>query len=285
MTGIMKRHSYIAALLCAAALSACGDEAITNITEPPASNSRIRFFHFGVLAPSVNFYANDTKMSAIATTVCSSTTPIPEACMTTGSESTTGLGYSAVSAGGAYAAIVPGQYTLTGRIAAATDKDLPIATVTTTIEDGKSYSYYMSGLYNTTTKTSDAFVVEDPVVLPPNFGSATVRLVHAIFNANPLTLYARDTLTKVEVAVGGEVAYKGAGTFTVIPAGIYDLSARYAGATTNALTRPAVAIGGGRVFTITARGDITAAPSAACAAANRTCLDVTTNFLGLPGLP
>ena len=58
----MKRHSFIAALLCAAAVSACGDKALTSIIEPPASNSRIRFFHFGVLAPGVNFYANDTKM-------------------------------------------------------------------------------------------------------------------------------------------------------------------------------------------------------------------------------
>jgi hypothetical protein len=280
----MNRYPTIAALLCAAAVSACGDAALTNITEPPSSDSRIRFFHFGVLAPSVNFYANDTKMTAIATTACS-TPPIPEACTTTGSESTTGIAYSAVSAGGAYSVIPPGQYTLTGRIAAATDKDLPIATVARTIEDGKFYSYYMSGLYNTTTKTSDAFVVEDPLVLPPNFGTATVRLVHAISNANPMTLYARDTVTKIEVAIGGEVAYKGAGTFTTIPAGIYDLSTRYAGASTNALTRPAVAFGGGRVFTISARGDITVAPSTACAAANRTCLDFTANFLGLPGLP
>ena len=181
----MKRHSFIAALLCAAALTACGDEALTNITEP-ASGARIRFFHFGVLAPSVNFYANDTKMSAIGTTACSAV-PAPEACTTTGAESTTGLAYSAVSAGGAYSMIDPGQYTLTGRIAAATDKDLPIATVATTLEDGKYYSYYMSGLYNTTAKTSDAFVVEDPLVLPPNFGTASVRLVHAISNAAPLT--------------------------------------------------------------------------------------------------
>jgi hypothetical protein len=285
MTGIMKRHSFIAALICAAAVSACGDEALTNITEPLSGGSRIRFFHFGVLAPGVNFYANDTKMTAIATTVCSSTTPIPEACTTTGSESTTGLAYSAVSAAGAYSAIAPGQYTLTGRIAAATDKDLPIATVATTLEDGKFYSYYMSGIYNTTAKTSDAFVVEDPLALPPDFGTASVRLVHAISNANPMTLYARDTVTLTEVAVGGEVAYKGAGTFTTIPAGVYNLSTRYAGASTNALTRPAITFLGGRVYTISARGDITVAPSTACAAANRTCLDFTANFLGLPGLP
>jgi hypothetical protein len=284
MTGIMKTYRFIAALLCAGAVSGCGDEALTNITEPPSTNSGIRFFHFGVNAPGVNFYANDTKMTAIATAACS-TPPIPEACTTTGSESNTGIAYSAVSAGGAYLVIPPGQTTLTGRIAAATDKNLPIATVATTIEDGKSYSYYMSGIYNTTAKTSDAFVVEDPLVLPPDFATATVRLVHAISNANPMTLYARDTVTKTEVAVGGEVAYKGAGTFTSIPAGVYDLSTRYAGASTNALTRPAVTFLGGRVYTISARGDITSLPTITCVATNRTCLDFTANFLGLPGLP
>jgi len=281
MTGIMNRHRFVAALLCAGALSACGEAAITNITEPPLADSRVRFFHFGVNAPSVNFYANDTKMTAIATTACS-TPPIPEPCTITGSESTTGLAYSAVSAGGAYSVIPPGQYALTGRIAATTDKNLPIATVAMTIEDGKYYSYYMSGIYNTTTKTSDAFVVEDPVVLPADFSVAIVRLVHAISNANPMTLYARDTVTTTELAIGGQVTYKGAGTFTAIPAGVYDLSTRYAGAATNALTRPAVTFAGGRVYTISARGDITVAPSTACAAANRTCLDFTANFLGLP---
>ena len=272
----MNRYSFIAALLCAGALSACGDEALTNITEPPSSNSGIRFFHFGVNAPGVNFYANDIKMTAIATTACS-TPPIPDACTTTGSESTTGIAYSAVAAGGAYLVIPPGQYTLTGRIAAATDKDLPIATVATTIEDGKFYSFFMSGLYNTTTKTSDGFVVEDPFVPPTDFSVANVRLVHAISNANPMTLYARDTVTKIEVAVGPEVAYKGAGTFTAIPAGVYDLSTRYAGGTTNVMTRPAVTFGFGRVFTVTARGDITVPPTTTCVAANRTCLDNTAN--------
>ena len=197
--------------------SACGDEALTNITEPPAGNSRIRF-PFRVLAPGVNFYANDTKMSAIATTACSSTTPIPEACTTTGSESTTGLGYSAVSAGGAYSAIAAGQYTLTGRIAAATDKDLPIATVARTLEDGKSYSYYMSGIYNTTTKTSDAFVVEDPWFCPEFWECSSETGPRDIQRESVDSLCAgyRYEMRRHR----GEVAYKGAGTFTVIPAGV-----------------------------------------------------------------
>jgi hypothetical protein len=260
----MNRYTTIAALLCVGALSACGEDAFTDITAAPATSSRIRFFNFGVNAPGVNFYANDQKMTAVVSA--------------TGTEATTGIGYGGVGAGGAYTAIGPGQYTLTGRIAAAVDKDLPIATVATTIGDMKYYSYFMSGFYNTTTKTSDAFVVEDPVVPPTDFTVATVRFVHAISNANPMTLFAMDTLTRVESAVGSEVAYKGAGAFTAIPVGTYNLSTRYAATTTNAITRTAVTFLGGRVYTITARGDITVAPTATgCAAANRTCLDNTAN--------
>ena len=259
----MNRLSSIAALLCAGVLSSCGKDAVRDISGPPPAASRIRFFNFGVNAPGVNFYANQTKMTAITSA--------------TGTESTTGIVYGGVGAGGAYSAIAPGQYTLTGKIAAATDKDLAVSTVTTTIADGKYYSFFMSGLYDATAKTVDGFVVEDPVVAPTDFSVATVRFINAISNANPMTLYAKSTTTGTEVAVGAEVAYKGAGAFTALQAGVYDLSTRYTGAATNALTRPAVSFVGGRVYTITARGDITVAPSTACGSTNRTCLDNTAN--------
>ena len=263
MTRTMTRYKYLAALVLAGLLSACGTKEVQDITAPPAA-SRIRFFNFGVNAPSVNFYANDTKMSAIQST--------------TGTEATTGIAYGGVSAGGAYSSIDAGQYAVTGRIAAATDKDLPIATVNTTIADGKYYSFYMSGIYNTTTKSVEGFVVEDPFVIQTNDStSTTVRFVHAISNANPMTLYAKNTTTGVETAIGGEVAYKGAGAFVNLTSGAYDLSTRYTGSTTNVLTRPGVSFVGRKVYTITARGDITVAPSTACAAANRTCLDNTAN--------
>jgi len=104
-----------------------------------------------------------------------------------------------------------------------------------------------------------------------------VRFVHAISNANPMTLYAKNQTSGVETAIGSEVAYKGATGFVTIPAGAYDLSTRYAGVTTNAMARTGIQFAGGRVYTITARGDITVASSQACGAANRTCLDNTTN--------
>ena len=198
---------------------------------------------------------------------------------TTGTVSTAGIAYGGVGAGGAYTTIDPGQHTLTGRIAAATDKDLAISSVNTTVEDGKYYSFYMSGIYNATTKTVEGFVVEDNFPIPTDTTVATVRFVHAISNANPMTLYAkRTTAGSTEVPVGAEVPYKGAGAFTTLPAGAYDLSTRYSGVTTNAVARTGVSFLGNRVYTITARGDITVAPTTTgCAAANRTCLDNTAN--------
>jgi hypothetical protein len=263
----MNRHSYLAALLCAGVLSACSKDPVRDISGPPPAASRIRFFNFGVNAPGVNFYANETKMTAITNS-------------TAGVEATTGIAYGGVGAGGAYEAIAPGQYTLTGKIAATTDKDLSVSPLATTIADGKYYSYYMSGFYNTTTKTVESFVVEDPVTPPTDFTLATVRFVHAVSNANPMTLYAKlsTPTTSTPVAIGAEVAYKNAGAFTQIPAGVYDLSTRYTGSATSVMTRTGVSFVGGRVYTITARGDITVASSpTACGATNKTCLDNTAN--------
>ena len=230
-------------LLCVAALSAaCDENAVQDITEPSPGEARIKFFNFGVSSPGVNFYANDKKMTAITSG--------------TGIESTTGVNYGSAGSGGFYMAIEPGQYTLSGKIAAATDKDLAISSAAVTLDAGKYYSFYQSGKYDAVAKKVDAFVVEDPFPAQFDYTTAYVRFVHAIYNANPLTLYAKNTTTLAEVAVGSAVAYKAAGAFVAVPNGTYDLGARYAGVTTNALSRTAVSFSAGRVYTITARGDI-----------------------------
>lgn len=256
----MNRHVCVAALLGTAVLSACDKNAVQEIpTEPPLA-SRIKFFNFGVGAPAVNFYANETKMTAILSG--------------TGAESNNGVAYGSAGAGGVYVSIAPGPYTLTGRIAAATDKNLPIATVSASIADGKYYSFYMSGIYNATAKTVDGFVLEDPFVAPTDYSVATVRFVHAIANANPLTLYAMNISDSTEVAVGAAVAYKGAGAFTALPSAVYDLFARYTDSTTNKITKRSVSFFGGRVYTIDARGDITITDTTAT---KRPMLDNTPN--------
>ena len=228
----------------------------------PLLGGRIKFFNFGVNAPSVNFYADSTKLTAVQSG--------------TGTELTTGVSYGGVGNGGAYSQIAPGDHTLTGRIAATTNKDLPIATVTMTIEDGKLYSLYMSGFYNTATKTVDAFVLEDSVGPPADYSVAYVRFVNTIGNANPLGLYAKSTTgdtTKVDTLTAA-IAYQGATAFTTLPAGVYNLLARYADSTTNAISRTGVSLLGGRFYTVGARGDITITDTTA---ARRPILDATAN--------
>jgi Domain of unknown function (DUF4397) len=259
MNPVMMRYRAFALLLGAAALSSCDKNAVQDITGSlPAS--QIRFFNFGVNAPGVNFYANNTKLTAISSA--------------TGTESTTGVVYGGVGSGGLYAGIAPGQYTFSGKIAATTDKDLAISSVPTNLEAGKRYSFYQSGFYNTTAKTVDAFVVEDPFPTEFDYSVAYVRFVNAISNANPMTMYVRHSVSGTETAVGGAVAYKAAGAFTALPGGSYDLSTRYVGSSTNAITRTAVSFVPGRVYTITARGDITVISTTAT---NRPFLDNTLN--------
>jgi len=255
----MNRYRALVALLCAVVLASCDKNAVQEITGP-LPTSRIKFFHFGVNAPGVNFYANTTKMTATTSA--------------TGVESTTGVVYGGVGSGGLYSAIAPGAYTLSGKIAATVDKDLAIANVNATIADGKAYSLYLSGFYNTTTKTVEGFVVEDNFPATIDFSQATVRFVNAISNANPLTLYAKNTLTGTEVPVGAAVAYKAGGAFVTVPNGTYDLNARYTGGTANVITLAAVSFSSGRVYTVGARGDITVTSTTA---ATRPILTNTTN--------
>jgi len=265
----MNRSRSLAALLSVALLSACGDNAVQKITTA-LPGSAIRFYNFGVCGttptattscmPSVNFYANDTKMTAISST--------------TGAESSLGTAYTAVGNNGLYSGITPGQYTISGRMSAAgADKDVPVSNTPVTIVDGKIYTYYLSGFYNTAAKTVDSFITED--ALPAiDFSVSSVRFVNAIANANPMTLYAKNTTTGTETAIGGEMAYKGAGAFVSLAPGTYDLSTRYAGSSTNAIARTAVAFTPAKVYTVTARGDITITSTTAI---NRPFLDNTAN--------
>ena len=258
----MNSHRILTTLLCAAALASCDKNAVQPVVFEPLAGARIKFFNFGVNAPGVNFFADETKITAVVSG--------------TGSEATTGVAYGAVGNGGAYSQLAPGSHTLTGRIAATINKDTAVAIVNTTVDDGKLYSFYMSGFYNTTTKKVDAFVIEDPVVPPTDYSVAYVRFVHVIANANPLILYAQYTTgdtTRVDT-VTAAVAYQGATAFMTVPAGVYNLFARYTDSTANKVTRAGVSLIGGHVYTIGARGDITITSTTAT---NRPFLDNTAN--------
>ena len=87
----MNRYLRIAGVQFAVVLSSsCKKDGVQDITVP-APASRIRFFNFGLGAPGVNFYANDTKMTGVSST--------------SGVESTSGTSYGSVATGGFYTAL------------------------------------------------------------------------------------------------------------------------------------------------------------------------------------
>lgn len=270
----MTRIRSITVLLGATVLAACSKDSVQKIAGPPAG-AFIKFYNVSVNAPAVNFFANDVKVTAVNSTSC---TPLTQSsdprCLTTGVEAVTGTAYGAVGNGGLYSSLAPASYTFAGKIAAVTNNGLAVSKLTTALADGKYYSYYQSGFYDANAKAADAFVVEDPFPATIDYTVANVRFVNAISNSSPLILYARNTVTGTEVAVGGAVAYKSAGTFTALPGAVYDLNARTTGSAANAITRTGVSFGPGRVYTVSARGDITVTSATA---ANRPILDNTAN--------
>lgn len=248
----MMRHRHIAALvLSAAAIAACGDSGQTDITAPMPS-AKVMFFNEGLGSPGVNFFANETKLTAVSSA--------------SGAESPVGTTFGQVAAGGYYTAIAPGQYTLSGRLSdtTAANHNAVISSVDQAIADGKWYSYYQSGPYDATAKHVDAWVVEDPIPDTYDYNVANVRFVNAIYNSNPgtLTVASNDTSihpTPAPVVIGGPVAYKTASAFVAVPAGTYDVTVTGLAATGSTTT--SVSLRGGRYYTVTARGDITVTSS------------------------
>ncbi|SHG97383.1 DUF4397 domain-containing protein [Pedobacter caeni] len=259
----MKRNFLLSAVLLLSIFIYSCDKTDIQTIDGPAKGTSVKFFNFAVNSPVVNYYANDTKVTA--------------AVSTTGAESgTTGLGYAAVyPATNAYAILPGGSYDLkaTRPSTAAADPKLVINKLTANLEEGKNYSLYMCGFYNTTAKSSDAFILED--ILPPIDSSAAyVRFVHTSPNANPVDMIMQDRTSKAEIVIGTNRSYKSATTFVKVPQAVYDLILRYPGSPTNVYSRTEVSVTKSNTYTFTLRGDINVGGTTAT---NRTFIDSTPN--------
>ncbi len=161
-----------------------------------------------------------------------------------------------------YSLIESVTYEFKGQLSstAAVDANLAIATLSALVANNKSYSLYTSGIYNATTKTADAFIIED--VLPATDTAATyVRFVNAISNAaSGFDLIAKNTTTVTESVIANNIAYKTESDFVQVPAGVYELYARYPWSGTNVISRVGTQIISflpGRVYTVSSKGDVT----------------------------
>ena len=260
-----------AALGAALVLSACSMEknAVQDITGP-VTGGQVRFFNFGYGTPTVNFYANDAKVTAITSA--------------TGVESTSGVAYGGVGNAGNYSVLAPGSYTFAGKSTVVADSGRLISSIPGTLVDGKRYSVFQSGPYNTTAKTVDGFIVEDDIPGTIDWTKAYVRFVNASANSNPMTLNATNTVGGEIVPVGTAIAYKSAGSFVAVTPGTYNIAGTCgttcnstgAGNNTTTVARTALAMTAGRVYTITLRGDVTLNPLTTTLA-NRLLFDFTAN--------
>lgn len=266
---MINKPRFNALLLGAASLAvlgACGKEAVQDISSP-TTGAYVLFFNYGVTSPSVNFFANTQKLSATSTGRCYGLLPSDTVglrlCPTTGLESPIGTGYNSAANGGLYSELPAGQYTFAGENADTTSgvHGAVISSVSTAITDSKHYSYYQTGVYSATTKTADAFVVEDDIPAITDYSVAYVRLVNAMPGSSPMTLIGtNEDSTKAVVTINSSVAYKAAGTFTSVKAGVYDLTTSGGGVANPSLT--AVSFVGGHVYSVAARGDYTSSVTA-----------------------
>lgn len=270
----MHTHRSLSALLCATLLSSCSvfdEEAVQLLPTVPTelTTSRIKFHNFAPSAVSVNFFANDVKMTAVSATTCTpmpTTEPQKTQCVQAGIESATGTAYGGLASGERYLSISPGTYTLTSKRASF---DTVVSTLSQTIDANKYYSFFMSGIYSATgNPRADAFVVEDPIPAGEiDFTVAHVRFVNAISNGTAdMNLFLTNSATPpVETQLTATpVAYKGASAFVAVPAGVYSARIAYTGTGTNVFApRTGLSLVGGRVYTITARGSTATASTLA----------------------
>lgn len=272
----MRLHRAFTALAALAVLGACEENAVQDITGP-AEGARIRFFNFALNAPQVHFFSGDQKITASSSTSCQSAKNPPVSatdslCHLTGIESAAGIAYGGASGGGSYTGVEPGQHALNARIAGGADKGLTIASASATIADGKTYSYFVSGLYNTATKSADAFVLEDDLPAAFDWTSTYVRFVNASHNAPAITLRLTDIETNQTIEVGSQVAYKSGSGFVKIPPAGYSAVLRLPDR--DIVVANALGFQEGRAYTVSLRGDITVTSTTA---ATRPMLEVWLN--------
>ncbi len=230
-------------------LNSCKDEAVLDINEPIAG-ARIRLYNFSINAPSVNFYANDTKISA--------------ALSQTGTESINGVSFGGTYPANQYALAPGGENIIratTSSTITTTTPNLTIASVVHKLELDKYYSVFISGIYNTTDKKSDAFVVEDNFPIALDTARAFIRIVNPCPNTTLKLVLTKTTVVTgqppiiedLQVATG--VAYKGASQFFGFKPGAYSITVTDE-ATGKTAIRAATSFLKERVYTLALRGNI-----------------------------
>ena len=242
----------------------CKEEAVLNINEPIVG-ARVKLYNFAINAPTVNFYSSDTKISAVLSA--------------TGVESINGVSFGNVYPTIGYGLSPEGQRlfkAITPSTITTTTPNMTIATVSAEVVNDKFYSVFVSGIYNTTYKKAEMFVVEDNFPKGLDTAATYIRLVNTVFNTSTLKAVLTRTTTVTgqpnlveNFTLADAVPYKGASPFMAFKPGAYSITVTDA-TTGKVVSRAAISLLRERVYTLALRGNlITGAPAPA--------IDFTTN--------
>ncbi|WEK19514.1 MAG: hypothetical protein P0Y49_22330 [Candidatus Pedobacter colombiensis] len=244
----------------------CKDKAVLDINEPIVG-ARVKLYNFGINAPTVNFYSNDTKISAVLSA--------------TGVESINGISFGNVYPSIGYALSPEGQrlfQAITPSTITTTAPNMTIATVSSQLINDRFYSVFVSGIYNTTDKKADLFVVEDNYPEGLDTARTYIRLVNPGSNTSTLKAVLTRTTTVTgqppvveDFTLASGVPYRGASPFMAFKPGAYSITVTDE-ASGKVVTRTATSFLRERVYTLALRGNlVTTTPAVA------PFIDFTTN--------
>jgi hypothetical protein len=228
------------------AFSSCDKSAFQVIDAPP-TGPNFRVYNFAVNGPQVNVYVNDVKASAIGST--------------TGKESASGIAAYGIFPGtNSYVNLQhDGSVTIKAKtpVNATTNPGVETTSATAKFENGKFYSFFTTGIYNATAKTTGSFVIED--VLPAidiNVGYA--RMINTVPNApSGFDLKATNKATGEVIVISNAVPFQSASPFVKLPEGIYNLTSTSVNTPLSyTITRADLTISKGFVYTLAARGTV-----------------------------
>ncbi|SOD20089.1 DUF4397 domain-containing protein [Pedobacter xixiisoli] len=228
--------------LISLALYSCEKNANQIIDTKEFNGPFLRGYNFSPSGPTVNVYVNDIKVTAIGST--------------NGKEATAGIAaYGVFPTTNSYVNLTSkGNVTVKSVIpsTATTNPGVVTSTINGDLQEGKYYSFFTCGLYNTTDKTTSSVILEDKI---PTLDTAAayLRFVNLVPNApNGYDLVITNRATSQVINLSPTLAFKAASDFVKVPAGIYDLRASSVGGTV--INRTELTISKSYVYSLITRG-------------------------------
>lgn len=243
--------------IVALALYSCEKNAFQVIDTKEFNGPFLRGYNFAPSGPTVNVYVNDVKVTAIGST--------------TGKEATTGIGaYGVFPTTNSYVNLASkGNVTVKSIIpsTATTNPGVVTSTINGDLQEGKYYSFFTCGLYNTTDKTTSSVILEDKIPALDT-AAAYLRFINLVPNApNGYDLVITNRATSQVINLSPTLAFKAASEFIKVPAGIYDLRASSVGGTV--INRTELTVSKSYVYSLITRGT--------AATASTLAIDMTRN--------